>query len=289
MPPIYSGDCSEVLADHVCNPCPTPEDREFGRVRTAGFIFSDYIDEMMAAPTLLATWETGIIAGKIIVVPETAGEYDPGEPKVLKGYGDRIETYGARTMTLKFNDPNLVANYEHYNGLGNQTELIPFFRTSSQLRIFDKPATITAKDPVADDIESEVTWEVSAKVVSSNIPSYHVTTNLINTVFKCSYLNGITVVTSYDTELTFEAATTDTAAGVGGVVAAIDADLKFSFDAIASPTGTPQSMSIKVGGVEQMTIDFTTDYSTPTAKPFKFTDASGTAHNGVFTNGIVNF
>jgi hypothetical protein len=240
----------------------------------------------MAAPTLLATWVAGIIAGKIIVVPETAGEYDPGEPKVLKGYGDRVETYGARTMTLKFNDPNLVANYEHYNGLGNQTELIPFFRTSSQLRIFDKPATITAKDPVADDLESEVTWEVSAKVVSVNLPSYHVITNLINTVFKCSYLNDIDVPTTFDTVFTFATETEASGGGIGAIVAATDADLKFEFDAVTPIVGTPQSMSLRVSTVEQMTVDFTTDYS---GLPFRFTDAAGFAHTGVFTNGNVDF
>ena len=152
MPPIFSGECSTELAAHLCNPCPDPSEREFGRVRTAGFIFSDYIAALMANPTSVALWVTGIQTGKIIIVPETAGDYDPGDPKSLKGYGDRSDTKGPRTMTLKFIDPNLTDNYPHYNGLGNQTELIPFFRTSSQTRIFDKPASITAKDPVADDL-----------------------------------------------------------------------------------------------------------------------------------------
>ncbi len=95
---------------------------------------------------------------------------------------------------------NLAANYLHYNSLGNQTELEPFFRTSSQLRIFDKPATITAKDIVADDIESEIIWQVSAKVVSVNIPGYYPFTNLINTVFKCSYLNDLVSVLRFTTQ-----------------------------------------------------------------------------------------
>ncbi len=191
--PIFSGECSEELAAHICDPCPDPNDREFGRVRSAGFIFSDYIATLMVNPLLNANWVTGIKTGKIIVIPETAGNYDPGTAKELPGYGDRAKSYGPRTMTLNFKDPNLVSNYPHYNGLGGQSELIPFFRTSSQLRIFDKPAIITASDPVEDDIESEVTWNVSAVVVSNNLPSYHAAATLVNTIFKCSYLNNINV------------------------------------------------------------------------------------------------
>jgi hypothetical protein len=93
-----------------------------------------------------------------------------------------------------------------------------------------------------------------------------------------------------DTELTFAAATTDSDAGsgVGGTVPAIDADLKFEYVAIPTgeQTGTPSSMTITVGGVEAIVIDFSSDFA---GQPFKFTDKDGVEHTGVFTDGTVAF
>ncbi len=375
---LYTGECSDDLPEHLCTPCPTVTNREFGRVRTSGFIFGDYYPTLMANPTLKAVWDAGILAGKIIVVPETAGAYDPGTPKELKGYGNRPKSYGPRTMKLDFSDPNLVDNYAHYNALSGQTELYPFFVTSSQLRIFDAVGTITASDPVADDIESEVTWNVSVEVVSATLPPYFPITNLVNTVFKCSYLNTLTnglrfttqpltqtpasgtdvtfttvaaggsgtktyqwqistdggttwtnitgatlatytindatsannakyrnrvtdttgtinstvatltvaAPTSYDTTLTFTSSTSANAAGVAGEVLASDADLKFEFNLVTPRTGTPANMNINLSSTLVMVVTFPTDYA---GAAFKFTDAAGVVHTGVFTNGTVNF
>jgi hypothetical protein len=94
------------------------------------------------------------------------------------------------------------------------------------------------------------------------------------------------IPTTFDTTLEFSAATTDSAAGVSGTVAAIDADQLFEFNAITPQVGTPQSMSIEVATVEEITIDFTTDY---TGQYFKYTDKAGVEHTGTFTNGTVSF
>lgn len=289
---MYSGDCSVELASHICNPCPENSEREFARARSSGFVFSDYLPALMVDPTSVALWTAGVQQGKIIVVPETAGSYDPGDPVKLKGYGSRKETNGPRSMTLNFQDPSLVENYDHYNGLGNQTELVPFFVTSSQLRIFDKPASITAKDPVADDLEAEVVWDVTAVVVSNNLPSTHSAANLLNTIFKCSYLNGIPVTGgggggTFDTTLDFTSSASATAFGVTGTVGAADPEILFEFNKITTTTGLPNTMNIYVATVLQMVVDFPSDYVTATA--FKFTDLAGVVHNGVFTNGNVNF
>lgn len=95
-----------------------------------------------------------------------------------------------------------------------------------------------------------------------------------------------TIPTVFDTVLEFSAATTDSAAGVAGTVAAIDADQLFEFNAITPQVGTPASMSIEVATVEEITIDYTTDYN---GQYFKYTDKAGVEHTGTFTNGTVNF
>lgn len=98
--------------------------------------------------------------------------------------------------------------------------------------------------------------------------------------------SGATVPTTFDTTLDFAAATTDTAAGVTGTVAAVDADQLFEFNAISPAIGTPQSMSIEVSSVEEITIDYTTDY---TGQYFRYTDKAGVQHTGQFANGTVSF
>lgn len=90
----------------------------------------------------------------------------------------------------------------------------------------------------------------------------------------------------YTAVLTFEAFLARNAGGVGAVTDVVDPHLKLEFNAITPLIGTPQSMSIRVSGVEQLTVDYSTDYS---GTPFRFTDKAGVAHNSVFANGYKDF
>lgn len=176
--------CGEQEAVHVCHDCPDGRVREFARCRSGAFIKKSYLAAVMVDPTDLAVWTAGIAAGDIIIVPETSGSYDPGDPKELKGFGDRKVSYGPREMTLILNDPDYYENYAFYNEIINRTDLVPVFRTSSLIHIFDVPASIKAKDPVADDLEEEVTWICECKVTSENLPSKHKVATILS-VFAC--------------------------------------------------------------------------------------------------------
>lgn len=181
----YSSSCDDSsLGTYNCDPCPLVE-REFGRVRGVALIKDSYLATLLAAPTTAATWTTGITNGSIIIMPFTAGSYDPGDQKTLPGFGDIKESYGTREMSLKWTDPNYKINYGFYNGFSKTQKYVPAFRTSSMVHIFDKAAQLTAKDPVADDIEAGVVWEGYAKVISENLPSIHDAANLMS-VFKCN-------------------------------------------------------------------------------------------------------
>lgn len=188
----YQNICAGSEEQHVCSPCSDTRVREFGRTRRAGFIKEAYLPNIKADPTSLAVWQAGVDAGAIIILPETSGSYDPGEPKELKGYGDRKVTYGPRTMKLTINDPDYADNYHFYNEISKRPNEVPFFVTSSLLHLFDKPASIKAKDPVADDLEEEVTWMVECEVVSENLPSKHQVAN-IKSIFTC--INALRIVT----------------------------------------------------------------------------------------------
>jgi hypothetical protein len=94
-------------------------------------------------------------------------------------------TYGPRTMKLLINDPVYYDNYHFYNEIIDRTDLIPFFLTSSLLHLFDKTAAIKAKDPVADDLEEEVIWNVECEVISKNIPAKYPRA-AIESLFSCT-------------------------------------------------------------------------------------------------------
>jgi hypothetical protein len=176
-------DCDVELEEYDCLTC--PDEREFGRVRSSALIHKSYLATLMADPTDAQLWQDGIDQGLIRIIPITAGSVDPGEPAQLKGYGD-IKTYnGPREQTLNWFDPNYKNNYAFYNGMTNVKSWVPAYRTSSLVHIYDKVASLTAKDPVEDDIDSEVVWNCVAKVSSINLPSSH-DASALESIFDCT-------------------------------------------------------------------------------------------------------
>ena len=61
----YYSNCSD-LPQHDCNPC---ENREYGRIRSAGFISKDYYTTLIASPGDPTVWAAGQDANLVIVIP----------------------------------------------------------------------------------------------------------------------------------------------------------------------------------------------------------------------------
>lgn len=181
MPYESLNTCEPDLPDYSCVDC---LDQEFGRVRSVGLIRKDYLEEILIDPTDKAKWDAGVAAGKIIIIPITAGAFDPGDPAQLKGYGDIKNYNGPREQTLTWFDPNYKTNYGFYNGLNDVKSWIPSFRTETQVHIFFKPAVFNAKNIVEDDIESVVVWNVSAKVTDKDLPA-NFNADTLTAVFEC--------------------------------------------------------------------------------------------------------
>ena len=173
---------SEPALTHSHNCC---YEREFGRVRSVAFIRKAYLQTILSNPTGLSVWQAGIAAGEVVVVPQTAGSFDPGEPLRLKGFGRRLYTFGPRDMTLNFSDPYYRGNFNFYNSIHRQTSLVVAFRTSGLLHIADVAASIFAKDPVEDDLESEVRWDVTCQMRSRSLP-VKVKVDSLLTLFNCT-------------------------------------------------------------------------------------------------------
>lgn len=149
---------------YSCNPCPA---FEYGRVRSVAFIKNTYT---FIDPSDPAEWATAIANGNVIVVWKTSGSYDGGSTTEAPGFGDQISTNGNTTHVLTLKDPNYIENCDFYNAIKNSSDYYLAFRTSSQIHFSGAPVTITPKNPVADDINSVVTWEATIKWTNPDSP-----------------------------------------------------------------------------------------------------------------------
>jgi hypothetical protein len=163
----YPTTCDDI-PNHSCDPC---EAREFGRVRSAGFINQDFVFPNND-PTNAASWQAGIASGDIIIAPFTNGDIADPSPKTGPGYGDVVEEVLSYDQSGMFNDPNFVSNNKSgfYNALVGRRNMLFFFRTSSQTYITDVPVTITPKYKVDNDLTSNVVWNVAVKWQSIAMP-----------------------------------------------------------------------------------------------------------------------
>jgi hypothetical protein len=161
----YPTTCDDI-PQHVCDPC---EAREFGRIRSAGFINKDFVFPYgdYSNPT---SWQNGILSGDILVIPATNGEMPEPAEKAGPGYGDVVEEVLNYDFQAKFNDPNFVSNCDFYNTLLGKRNFLFFFRTSSQTYITPVPVTIIPKFMVANDLNANVVWNVQVKWVSPVLP-----------------------------------------------------------------------------------------------------------------------
>lgn len=162
----YPTTCNSQVPAHNCDPC---EEREFGRIRSAGFIHKDFAfanDDTTNA----SEWTRGIDEGKIFVIPETNGELPEPSEIVGTGYGDTVETLLGYDFAPRFVDPNYASNVDFYNSLVGNRNYKFFYRTSSKVHITQKTVTIIPKTNVANDLNSEVVWGTLVKWRHNQFP-----------------------------------------------------------------------------------------------------------------------
>ncbi len=182
----YHLDCVDDIIDYNSGCCVSAE---FGRVRSVAFIRKRYLQQILADPTNLTVWTTGLASGDIVILPLTSGKFDSGFPVKLKGFGRRLSTHGYRDMLLSFTIPAAKGNYEFFDDLDRRRDYVPAYRTGTLLHICDAAGDILTKENVEDDIESEITWGVDCTVRSKRIPIKIEASTLLS-LFAC---DGITV------------------------------------------------------------------------------------------------
>ena len=179
MAVYYPDTCDPLIPDHACSNC---LDRENGRVRGVFFKKKSY---EFADPTSVAEWEAAVLSGDVIIVPYTHGDFDGGTPNEGQGYGDQVSTYLNSAYVLNFFDPDLVDNRNFYNEIKKSRNYEVGFRTETVLWFLSGTAVILPKSPVADDLNSEVVWNVQVKATSSDEPSMYEAEDVISEIFQC--------------------------------------------------------------------------------------------------------
>lgn len=162
----YPSGCENEIPVHNCDPC---EAREFGRIRSAGFIHKDFVfanDDT----TDVSEWERGIAANQIIVIPQTNGELSEPSEQVGAGYGDAVEQLLGYDFEAMFNDPNYSSNCDFYNAMIGKRNFKFFYRTSSKTHISPVTVTIIPKTKIDNELTSEVVWNVKLKWKASSFP-----------------------------------------------------------------------------------------------------------------------
>jgi len=162
----YPNTCAEDVPDHVCDPC---EDKEFGRVRSFGFIDKNF-QFLNNDKTNAAEWVRGIEEKSIILIPNSRGEIGEPSENMLPGYGEVEEELVNYTNTATLYDPNYATNCEFYNKIKKiRNTYLSFFVTSSKVHITPVPVSIVPKQVIADDLKTVIDWKVVVKWVSPDL------------------------------------------------------------------------------------------------------------------------
>jgi hypothetical protein len=160
----YPAGCEADLGDHYCNPC---EAAEHGRVRSVAFIAAAFA---FTDPTSASEWAAGIAAKQIVIIPETNGSFDGGSEIETPGYGDQQTKLVGYNFQLNFKDPNYQLNADFYNALKRSRNWRIGYRTENLVHLSENTVQAIPKNPVAEDLTSEVVWDVIVKWSEADLP-----------------------------------------------------------------------------------------------------------------------
>lgn len=164
MSVYYPSGCDSLIPDYVCDPC---EIVELGRIRSVAYIKKTFA---FTDPTSPAEWQNGFASGDIILIPFVRGTFDGGAEVESTGYGDQATRLTGYNFQAQYQDPNYRSNCAFYNALKNAKDYKFAYRTETQIHITDVPVQVIPKNPVQDDINSEVVWDVIVKWSSKDLP-----------------------------------------------------------------------------------------------------------------------
>lgn len=161
----YPAGCDAAIPAHHCDPC---AEIEHARVRSVAYIKTSF---EFTDPTNPVEWTNGINNGDIIVIPEVLGSFDGGAPVEGAGYGDQQSKLTGYNFSLVYKDPNYLENDDFYNNIKRSRNYKIAYRTETQTHISTNAVSVIPKNPVAEDLTSEVVWDVEVKFSQGDLPA----------------------------------------------------------------------------------------------------------------------
>ncbi len=279
--PVCPDDCDFDLGSVAYNNCaPKIYASQLKRIfvaKVGSTPFTDITDE--------AEWhtrlsQTGTVAGYIRALTVTGGK--PAPANVTKVIDNGITVGIGKDHTLNFITYQVTdENYEFMRKTECSIQVLLFAYETMGGKMYAFPqgqvVTIVMDDVLGDgddDVENltgVITWRSKFSPARFDSPIFDYDVNA-----------GGTTPTTFDTVQTFATETEVTNNGVTTTFTATDADLKFEFNKITTPIGSPANMVLTLAGTDVASIDYPVDYN---GAAYRFTDAAGTVHNGVFASG----
>lgn len=164
MSVYYPTGCDDIIPAHICDPCVVAE---HGRVSSIAFIKNtfEFID-----PSDPTEWQTGFAAGDIILIPQTRGTFDGGSEVEGPGWGRKASSLTGYNFQLQYQDPNYKGNCNFYNILKRSKNMKVAFVTETQVHISVEEVQVIPKNPIQDEVTSEVVWDVLVKWSGPDLP-----------------------------------------------------------------------------------------------------------------------
>jgi len=184
MATYYGSSCDSHIVDPECSVC--IDNYELAGIGAAAFVHSSYKATLMADVSNRTTWLTGRSNGLIKLLPNIRGDFDGGTPKEGPGYGRRTSTYIGSDFKGKLYDGNYIDNAAFWDSILGTSDWHICIVTESQVHVSDAPATISAANPIADDIGKIMEWVADYKFFQKGLFLPHPAPEGL---FDCSFLN----------------------------------------------------------------------------------------------------
>ena len=189
---FYPSNCNTIESHNACG-CGI----ELARVRSVALIHSSFINQILTDPEDSSIWLAGITAGMIVVLPQTQGEYNGGEPILGRGFGYSEETLIAYSFGVNYKDPDYVGNLPHYNSITGSRNFYIAFCSETIMRISQRAGTLVASNPIANSLKDEVNFILTYKWTNDKMPLEY---SIPDGVFVCapSVVYGASFDNSFD-------------------------------------------------------------------------------------------
>lgn len=185
MANYYGSACDSHVVDPECSVC--IDNYELAGIGAAAFIHKTYLAALRADVSNASLWLAGRAAGKLKILPNIRGDFDGGTPKEGPGYGRRTATYVGSDFKGKLYDGNYIDNAAFWDSIMGTSDWHIAICTESQVHISANPVTISAANPIADDIGKIMEWVADYKFFQKGL---FLPETAPNGIFDCSFLDA---------------------------------------------------------------------------------------------------